>query len=57
MSQDRPSLRTKQLADGLDPYEVRFVISKALAVWSKHSKLTFTEVDSDKADILIYFYR
>ncbi|CAH1135832.1 unnamed protein product [Ceutorhynchus assimilis] len=50
------SLRTKQFQD-LDPYEVRYVISKALAVWSKHSKLSFTEVDSDKADVLIYFYR
>ncbi|XP_066253558.1 matrix metalloproteinase-2-like [Euwallacea similis] len=51
------SLRTKTLAPDLDPYAVRFVISKALAVWSKHSKLTFREVDSDRADILIYFYR
>jgi matrix metalloproteinase-16 (membrane-inserted) len=50
------SLRSKNLRD-LDSYAVRFVISKALEVWSRHSKLTFTEVDSDRADILIYFVR
>ncbi|KAJ8974534.1 hypothetical protein NQ317_009101 [Molorchus minor] len=50
------SLRSKNL-ENLNPYEVRYVMSKALAVWSKHSQLTFTEVDSDNADILIYFYR
>lgn len=49
------SLRTKHLK-GLDPYEVRYIIAKAFEVWSRHSKLTFAEVDDNKADILIYFY-
>ncbi|KAL3274574.1 hypothetical protein HHI36_015957 [Cryptolaemus montrouzieri] len=48
-------LRTKNLI-GLDYYEVRRMIAKAFEVWSRHSKLTFTEVNSDRADILIYFY-
>lgn len=43
--------------DNLNLDDVRFVISKALQVWSKHSRLEFTEVDSDQADILIYFHR
>lgn len=52
------SLRTTQFQDqNLRSYDVRYVISKALDVWSKHSKLTFAEVDSDRADILIYFHR
>lgn len=50
------SLRSKNLRN-LNSYEVRHVITKALEVWSKHSKLTFTEVDSDRADILVYFHR
>ncbi|KAK9883688.1 hypothetical protein WA026_001874 [Henosepilachna vigintioctopunctata] len=32
------------------------MIAKAFEVWSRYSKLTFTEVDSDRADILIYFF-
>ncbi|XP_050499658.1 matrix metalloproteinase-2-like [Diabrotica virgifera virgifera] len=50
------SVRTRNV-DNLNFDEVRYVISRALQVWSKHSKLTFQEVDSDKADILIYFHR
>ncbi|XP_025835811.1 matrix metalloproteinase-2-like, partial [Agrilus planipennis] len=50
------SLRTTNLFQ-LNPYEVRYVLSKALNVWARHSKLTFTEVDSDRADILVYFHR
>ncbi|EFA09264.2 matrix metalloproteinase-2 [Tribolium castaneum] len=50
------SLRSRDLM-GMDPYQVRLVISKALDVWARHSKLTFTEVDSPKADILIFFVR
>lgn len=49
------SLRTKRL-NGLDFYEVRRMIARAFGVWSRHSRLTFTEVDSNRADILIYFY-
>lgn len=41
----------------LDPYEVRYIISRALDVWARHSKLTFRERDDDKADIQIHFYR
>ncbi|XP_076263359.1 matrix metalloproteinase-2-like isoform X2 [Rhynchophorus ferrugineus] len=52
------SLRTPQeVIPKLDVYEVRWNIMKALQVWSKHSRLNFAEVDSDKADILIYFHR
>ncbi|KAF5306949.1 hypothetical protein FQA39_LY00179 [Lamprigera yunnana] len=50
------SLRSTYLRD-LDRYQVRYVFTKALEVWSKHSRLTFTEVDSDRADILVYFHR
>ncbi|KAK5641487.1 hypothetical protein RI129_010034 [Pyrocoelia pectoralis] len=50
------SLRSTYLRD-LDRYQVRYVFTKALEVWSKHSKLTFTEVDSDRADVLVYFHR
>ncbi|XP_031341038.1 matrix metalloproteinase-2-like, partial [Photinus pyralis] len=49
------SLRSTYLRD-LDLYQVRYVFTKALEVWSKHSRLTFTEVNSDRADILVYFH-
>jgi len=34
---------------------VRSDLRKALQVWSKHSKLTFLEVNSESADILVSF--
>ncbi|KAF2899798.1 hypothetical protein ILUMI_06396 [Ignelater luminosus] len=50
------SLQSTNLKE-LNTYEVRFVFSKALEVWARHSKLTFREIDSDRADILVYFHR
>lgn len=48
------SLRTRY-ANGLDHGRTRYDLYKALSVWSDHSKLTFREINSDNADILIYF--
>ncbi|XP_043260687.1 matrix metalloproteinase-2 isoform X1 [Colletes gigas] len=50
------SLRTEQ-PSGLDTGDVRFELSKALGLWARNSKLTFQEVNSDRADILVYFHR
>ena len=50
------SLRTER-PSGLETGRVRRELSRALAIWSKHSKLTFQEINSDKADILIFFHR
>ncbi|XP_034941519.1 matrix metalloproteinase-2 isoform X2 [Chelonus insularis] len=50
------SLRTTQ-PSGLDTYGVRQELSRALDLWARNSKLTFQEVNSDRADILIYFHR
>ncbi|XP_043484667.1 matrix metalloproteinase-2 [Leptopilina heterotoma] len=50
------SLRTEQ-PSGLETGEVRLELSRALAIWSANSKLTFQEVNSDQADILVYFHR
>ncbi|XP_015111466.1 matrix metalloproteinase-2 isoform X2 [Diachasma alloeum] len=50
------SLRTEQ-PSGLDTYGVRQELSRALDLWARNSKLTFQEVNSDRADILIYFHR
>ncbi|KAJ8880050.1 hypothetical protein PR048_020673 [Dryococelus australis] len=36
---------------------VRAELDQALKVWARHSKLTFQEVDSDRADILVFFER
>lgn len=41
----------------LDPGRVRSELHRALSVWSKHSNLTFQEINSDRADILVYFER
>ena len=50
------SLRTEQ-PSGLDTGGVRFELSRALDLWARNSKLTFQEVNSDRADILVYFHR
>ncbi|KAG7196485.1 hypothetical protein KM043_015774 [Ampulex compressa] len=50
------SLRTEQ-PSGLDTGGVRLELSKALDLWARNSKLTFQEVNSDRADILVYFHR
>ncbi|XP_060814551.1 matrix metalloproteinase-2 isoform X2 [Bombus pascuorum] len=49
------SLRTEQ-PSGLDTGGVRFELSRALDLWARNSKLTFQEVNSDRADILVYFH-
>ncbi|KAK7792928.1 hypothetical protein R5R35_008070 [Gryllus longicercus] len=41
----------------LDPRLVRLQLGRALDVWAQNSKLTFSEVDSKRADILVYFER
>ncbi|XP_046744597.1 matrix metalloproteinase-2-like [Diprion similis] len=50
------SLRTSS-PRGLDVGGVRAAFSRALNLWAVNSKLTFTEHNSDYADILIYFER
>ncbi|PSN44382.1 hypothetical protein C0J52_10927 [Blattella germanica] len=40
---------------GLDPHRVRFELRRALDVWAQNSKLTFREVNDDRADILVFF--
>ncbi|XP_071645712.1 matrix metalloproteinase-2 isoform X1 [Temnothorax longispinosus] len=50
------SLRSEQ-PSGLDTGGVRLELSKALDLWARNSKLTFQEINSDRADILIYFHR
>uniref|UniRef100_A0A2S2Q4U3 Matrix metalloproteinase-17 n=1 Tax=Sipha flava TaxID=143950 RepID=A0A2S2Q4U3_9HEMI len=48
------SLRTRHL-ERMDHGWVRSDLHKALEIWSKHSKLTFREINSETADILVYF--
>ncbi|GAB1861325.1 Matrix metalloproteinase-2-like [Camponotus japonicus] len=50
------SLRSEQ-PSGLDTGGVRLELSKALNLWARNSKLTFQEINSDHADILVYFHR
>ncbi|KAL1451387.1 hypothetical protein WDU94_005768 [Cyamophila willieti] len=47
-------LRTERIRN-YDPGRIRAELQRSLDVWSKHSKLTFTEVNDDRADILVYF--
>ena len=42
-------------AHTLDPKRVRVILRRALSVWSKNADISFKEVDSDKADILVSF--
>ncbi|CAH2096084.1 unnamed protein product [Euphydryas editha] len=39
----------------LDPHGTRSVLARALDVWEQASRLTFTEVNSDDADIVVSF--
>uniref|UniRef100_A0A2H8TRK4 Matrix metalloproteinase-17 n=1 Tax=Melanaphis sacchari TaxID=742174 RepID=A0A2H8TRK4_9HEMI len=48
------SLRTRRL-DKVDHGWVRSDLNRAFQVWSKYSKLTFREVNSESADILVFF--
>lgn len=50
------SLRSEQ-PSGLDTGGVRLQLSKALNLWARNSRLTFQEINSDRADILVYFHR
>ncbi|KAF7988985.1 hypothetical protein HCN44_007295 [Aphidius gifuensis] len=50
------SLRTER-PGGLNTHEVRRELGSALNLWARNSKLTFREINSDRADILIYFQR
>ncbi|XP_066588730.1 matrix metalloproteinase-2 isoform X2 [Prorops nasuta] len=36
---------------------VRLELSKALDIWARNSKLTFQEINSNDADILVYFHQ
>ncbi|KAG1714679.1 Matrix metalloproteinase-16 [Nymphon striatum] len=52
--------RVKKWTSGLDQHEARAQFKKALEIWSKHSKLTFREMnrmDRMDADIVISFYQ
>lgn len=48
------SLRTRRL-DKVDHGWVRSDLNKAFQVWAQYSKLTFREVNSESADILVFF--
>jgi hypothetical protein len=48
------SLRTMH-PRGLDSGVVRAELQRALDVWAQNSKLTFREVNDDRADILVFF--
>lgn len=48
------SLRTRRFSK-VDHGWVRSDLNRAFQVWSKYSKLTFREVNSESADILVYF--
>ncbi|XP_015523915.2 matrix metalloproteinase-2 [Neodiprion lecontei] len=50
------SLRTPR-PRGLEVGGVRVALGQALDLWAVNSKLTFKEVNSDYADILVYFER
>lgn len=50
------SLRSEN-PNGLNTDAVRSELRRALDLWAKHSKLTFREVSSDRADIRISFHR
>ncbi|XP_073995488.1 matrix metalloproteinase-2-like isoform X2 [Rhodnius prolixus] len=54
-SKRKRSLRTKFFVSGLDRGRLRYDLSKALQIWARHSKLQFREINSDDADILVYF--
>uniref|UniRef100_A0A0K8T5Z3 Peptidase metallopeptidase domain-containing protein n=1 Tax=Lygus hesperus TaxID=30085 RepID=A0A0K8T5Z3_LYGHE len=50
------SLRTKNFNNSsLDYGRLRADLHRALQLWARHSRLTFAEVNSDNADILVYF--
>ncbi|BES95658.1 matrix metalloproteinase [Nesidiocoris tenuis] len=49
-------LRTKHFNNSsLDYGRLRSDLHLALQLWARHSRLTFSEVNSDNADILVYF--
>ncbi|GBP69321.1 hypothetical protein EVAR_49608_1 [Eumeta japonica] len=48
LSQSRPPSQ-------LDVYATRRVLARALDVWQQASRLTFTELNSDEADIVVSF--
>lgn len=50
------SLRTRQ-PGRLNSGGVRMELARALDLWARNSKLTFQEINSDDADILVYFHR
>ncbi|XP_048509263.1 matrix metalloproteinase-2-like isoform X2 [Athalia rosae] len=50
------SLRTQE-PGGLPTGQVRAALSRALDLWARNSKLTFQEINSDSADILVSFKR
>ncbi|XP_049873115.1 matrix metalloproteinase-14-like [Pectinophora gossypiella] len=49
------SLSSLRRPSQLDPYHTRSVLARALDVWEQASRLTFTEVNSDDADIVVSF--
>ncbi|XP_014246496.1 matrix metalloproteinase-2-like isoform X2 [Cimex lectularius] len=51
------SLRTRSFRNTIDYGRIRADLYRALNLWSKHSNLSFREINSDKADILIYFQK
>ncbi|XP_053609179.1 matrix metalloproteinase-2-like [Plodia interpunctella] len=49
------SLKSDRHPSQLDPYGTRDVLARALDVWEQASRLTFREINSDDADIVVSF--
>ncbi|XP_041979195.1 matrix metalloproteinase-2-like [Aricia agestis] len=49
------SLSLSRRPSQLDPHRTREVLARALDVWQQASRLTFTEINSDDADIVVSF--
>ena len=50
------SLRRGPKASGIEEGNIREQVHKALSLWQSASKLNFTEVNRDDADIRVYFH-
>lgn len=49
------SLKSDRHPSQLDAYGTRDVLARALDVWEQASLLTFREINSDEADIVVSF--
>lgn len=49
------SMSSTRVPSQLDLHGTRSVLARALDVWQQASRLTFTEINSDEADIVVSF--